>query len=283
MSIFYFLVPNGQSSSLGTSAVNNVPEPNTQQKSKSEFDPVEAARQIKNVIGIGQSQQQQNAAPPKPLMDLKPLMGGQQTGQQQKSNIISSKSPGQNLNTKVTPPPLRIPHQPVIFSDRFDGGMNKIDIQFGNLSEPFDDGSSKNLSAPVSSSSSTFYQHSEPVTSVTKRNNVPSSVQHPQRSTTTTLQHPPTEQSSFIPPTTQTNSSRPSEQQQQQPVMNQQRILPPQMQQQQQQQQQQQPSMTMKPVVPPQYAVHHQQHQMNAPNILLQSLLFHHQQQEVYH
>jgi hypothetical protein len=52
----------------------------------------------------------------------------------------------------------------------------------------------------------------------------------------------------------------------------QQRILPTQI--------QQQPSMTMKPVVTPQYAVHQQQpHQINPPNILLQSLLFHHQQQ----
>jgi hypothetical protein len=265
--IFNFLASNGQSSSLGTSTVNTVPE----QKTKSEFDPVEAARQIKNVIGIGQSQQQ-NVPPPKPLMDLKPLMGDQQTGQQQKSNIISSKPTGQNLNTKLTPPPLqRIPHQPVIFSDRFDGGINKIDVQFGNLGEPFEDPSAKKKSVPVSSStSSVFYQHSEPITSVTKQNSASSSVQHPQRSM---VQHDPTEQSSFISPATQTNSNRSSEQQQQ-PVMNQQRIL--------QQQMQQQPSMTMKPVVPPQYAVHHQQHQMNAPNLLLQSLLFHHQQPEVY-
>ena len=210
-------------------------------------------------------------------MDLKPLMGDQQTGQQQKSNIISSKPTGQNLNTKLTSPPLqRIPHQPVIFSDRYDGGINKIDVQFGNLGEPFEDPSAKKMSVPVSSStSSAFYQHSEPITSVTKQNSASSSVQHPQRSTT--VQHDPTEQSSFISPTAQTNSTRASEhqqQQQQQPVMNQQRIL--------QQQMQQQPSMTMKPVVPPQYAVHHQQHQMNAPNLLLQSLLFHHQPTEVY-
>jgi len=263
--------------------VNNVSELNTQQKSKAEFDPIEAARQIKNVIGIGQSQQhqqQQNAPPPKPLMDLKPLMGDQQTGQQQKSNIISSKSTGQNLNTKVTPPPPRIPHQPVIFSDRFDGGMHKIDIQFGNLGETFEDTSSQNVSVPIpSSSSTTFYQRSEPITSVTKQNSALPSTQNPQRSTT--VRHQPSEQSSFVSPTAHTHSTRPSEQQQQQPVMNQQRILPPQMQQ--QQQQQQQPSMTMKPVVPPQYAVHHQQHQMNAPNLLLQSLLFHHQQPQEVH
>ncbi|CAF5111412.1 unnamed protein product, partial [Rotaria socialis] len=79
--------------------INNVAELNTQQKSKNEFDPVEAARQIKNVIGIGQSQQQ-SVVPPKPLMDLKPILCDQQTGQQQKSNVMSSKSTGQNLNTK---------------------------------------------------------------------------------------------------------------------------------------------------------------------------------------
>lgn len=266
-----FLVLNGKSSTLGTSTVNNVSE----QKSKSEFDPEEAARQIKNVIGIGQSQQQ-NTIPPKPLMDLKPLMNDQQTGQQhqQKSNIISSKPAGQNLNTKVTPPPpQRIPHQPVIFSDRFDGGMNKIDIQFGSLGETFEDPSAKHMSVPISSSaSSAFYQRSEPITSVTKQNSASSSIPHPQRTTTATVHHPSTEQSSFISPTPQTNSARPSEQQ---PVMNQQRILP-------QQIQQQQPSMTMKPVVPPQYAVHHQQHQMNAQNMFLQSLLFHPQHQEVH-
>jgi hypothetical protein len=264
--------------------VNNGSELNTQQKSKPEFDPVEAARQIKNVIGIGQTQQQQqqqqqNPPPPKPLMDIKPLMGDQQSGQQQqqKSNIVSSKSTGPTLHTKVTPPPpLRIPHQPVIFSDRFDGGMNKIDIQFGNLSEPLEDTSSQNRSIPASSSSA-FYQHSEPVTSMTKHTNVSSSNQNLQRSATA-IHHQSAEQSSFVSPTAHTNSIRSSEQQQ--PVMNQQRMLPPQI----QQQQQQQPSMTMKPVVPPQYALHQQQQQMNAPNMLLHSLLFHHQQQqqEVY-
>ncbi len=282
--IYIYLVSNGKFSSLGASNVNNVSELNTQQKLKPEFDPIEAARQIKNVIGVGQSQQQQqqpNAPPPKPLMDLKPLMGDQQTGQQQKSNMISSKSSGQNFNTKVTPPPLpRIPHQPVIFSDRFDGGMHKIDVQFGNLGESFEDTSSKNVSVPIpSSSSSAFYQHSEPIKSVTKQNSALPSTQNPQRSITT-VQHQPTEKSSFVSPTAHTNATRLSEHQQQ-PVMNQQRILPPQMQQ--QQQQQQQASLAMKPVVPPQYAVHHQQHQINAPNLLLQSLLFHHQQQqEVY-
>ena len=269
--------------------MNNVSDLNTQQKSKPEFDPIEAARQIKNVIGIGQSQsqqqqQQQNAPPPKPLMDLKPLMGDQQTGQQQqqqKSNIMSSKSTGQNLNTKVTPPPPpRIPHQPVIFSDRFDGGMHKIDVQFGNLGEPFEDtsSSSQNVSGPISSSaSSAFYQHSGPITSVSKQNTTLSSVQNPQRSTASTVQHPSTGPSAFISPTTHTNATRISEQPQQQPVMNQQRVLPPQL------QQQQQASMTMKSVVPQQYTVHPQPHQMNPQNLLLQSLLFHHpQQQEVY-
>ncbi|CAF3361715.1 unnamed protein product [Rotaria sp. Silwood1] len=250
---------NGQNSSAGTSTVNNVSELNTQQQSKNEFDLVEAARQIKNVIGIGQSQQQQhqNTSLPKPLMDLKPLICDQQIGQQQqqKSNIISSKSTGQSLNTKVTPPP-RIPHQPVIFSDRFDGGVNKIDVQFGNLGEPLEDTSSQNVSVPTSStSSSAFYSHAEPMTSVTKQKTGSSSVQNPQRSTTTT------------------NLTRSSEQQQ--PVLNQQRIIPPQI-----QQQLQQPSMTMKPVIPQQYAVHHQQHQMSPQNLLLQSILFHHPQQQ---
>ncbi|CAF2501260.1 unnamed protein product [Rotaria sp. Silwood2] len=275
---------NGQNLSSGTSTVNNVSEVNTQQKSKNEFDPVEATRQIKNVIGIGQShhhphhhhqhqQQQQNISPPKPLMDLKPLICDQQIGQQQKSNIISSKSTGQSFNAKVTPPP-RIPHQPVIFSDRFDGGINKIDVQFGNLGEPFEDTSSKNVSVPTSSSSSSaFYSHAEPITSVTKQKTNSSSVQNSQRSATTTVQHQSTEQSSFVSPTTKTNSTRSSEQQQQ-PIVSQQRILPPHI------QQQQQPSMTMKPVVPQQYAMHHQQHQMNPPNLLLQSILFHHQQQQ---
>ncbi|CAF0787518.1 unnamed protein product [Adineta steineri] len=269
-------VPNGQTSSLGISTGNNNSEQNSHQKLKPEFDPIEAARQIKNVIGIGQSQQQQQQpnAPPKPLMDLKPLMNDQQ------QNIGSSKSFGQNINTKVTPPPTqRIPHQPVIFSDRFDGGMNKIDVQFGSLSETFEDTSSHNTSIPISSSSSSaFYQRSQPVTSVSKQNNTSSSIQNSQRPSTTasTVQHQPTEQPSFISPTSHSNLTRPFEQQ---PVINQQRILPSQIQQsQQQQQQQQQPSMTMKPVVPPQYALHHQQHQMNAPNLLLQSLLYHHQQ-----
>ncbi len=272
--IYYFLVSNSQISSLGTSNVNNVSELNTQQKSKSEFDPIEAARQIKNVIGIGQSQQQQsNAPPPKPLMDLKPLMSNQQLGQQQKSNIIQSKSIGQNLSAKLTPPPQRIPHQPVIFSDRFDGGMHKIDVQFGSLGEPLEDTSSQNVSVPIASSSA-FYQRSEPITSVNKQNNILSSVQNSQRSTTT-IPHHSTEQSSFVSPSAHIHPTRSSEQQ---PVMNQQRILPPHM-----QQQQQQPSMTIKSVVPPPYAVHHQQHQMNAPNLLLQSLLYHgHPQQEVY-
>jgi hypothetical protein len=261
-----------------TSNVNNVSELNTQQKLKSEFDPIEAARQIKNVIGIGQSQQQQqqsNAPPPKPLMDIKPLMGNQQIGQQQKSNIIQSKSIGQNLSTKVTPPPPRIPHQPVIFSDRFDGGMHKIDVQFGNLGESLEDTSSQNVSVPIASTSSAFYQHSQPITSVTKQNTMLSSVQNSQRLATTTIPHHSTEQSPFVSLSAHTHSTRPSEQQQQ-PVMNQQRVLPPHM----QQQQPQQPSMTMKNVVPPQYAVHHQQHQMNAQNLLLQSLLYHAHPQE---
>ncbi|CAF1530042.1 unnamed protein product [Adineta ricciae] len=279
-------VTNGQSS-LKTSSVNNVSDPNTSQKSKTEFDPVEATRQIKNVIGIGQFQQQQhqNNALPQPLMDIKPLMNDQQTGQQQKSNTIPSKSFGQTMNTKVTPPPSqpqRIPHQPVIFSDRFDGGMNKIDIQFGNLTETLEDTPARNPPVSISpSSTSAFYQRSEPITSMSQQNNTSSTFHSSQRPTT--LQHSQTEQSAFVSPLPHANSTR-SFEQQQQPVMNQHRVLPSQVQhpqQQQQQQQQQQPSsMSMKPVVPTPYAVHPSQHQMNASNVLLQSLLFHHPQQE---
>jgi hypothetical protein len=183
---------------------------------------------------------------------------------------------GQNSSTKITPsPPPRIPHQPVIFSDRFDGGMHKIDVQFGNLGETLEDPSSQNASVPIASSSSVFYQHSEPITSVTKQNTMLSSVQNSQRAGAGTIPHHSTEQSSFVSPSAHIHSTRPSEQQQQQPVMNQQRVLPPHM-------QQQQPSMTMKNIVPPQYAVHHQPHQMNAQNLLIQSLLYHaHPQQEV--
>ena len=273
----------------GGSNVNTVSELNTQHKSKSEFDPVEAARQIKNVIGIGQSQQTQqiNASPPKPLMDIKPYMSHQSLAQQTKSNVIPSKSTGQNMNAKITPPPpQRIPHQPVIFSDRFDGGMHKIDVQFGNLGESFEDTSSTNVSVPKPSSS-VFYQHTEPMSSTTKQNNTLSSIQISQRPMTTagTMSHHSTEQSAFVSPSVRPNTSRPSDQQQQhqqqqQPVMNQQRVLPLQMQ---QQQQQQQPSMTMKQVVPQQYAVHHQQQQINAQNLLLQTLMYQQQQEVCLH
>ncbi|CAF1018835.1 unnamed protein product [Adineta steineri] len=195
-----------------SSAVQNGQSDRTNQdKSKSDFDPIEAARQIKNVIGIGQT--------PKTLI----------TDQHQKS-----KPTGQTINTKVTPPPPtpRIPHQPVIFSDHYDGGVNKIDVQFGNLSDTYDD-----------TGSSAFYQQTDSASS-------------------NKISQRTTEQSSHISPAT-----RPSEQ----PVMNQQRILLTQI---------QQPSMTIKPVVTPQYAVHQQQHQVNTPNMLLQSLLFHHPQQQ---
>ena len=122
---------NGQS-------VNNTSERNAQQTSSNEFDPVEAARQIKNVIGIGHSQQQQQQQQPtnpsqgKPMRDFKPLMNDQSTtGQASKS-----KSTGHPLSSKATPTPPpgapRIPHQPVVFTDRFDGGLSKIDVAFGN-------------------------------------------------------------------------------------------------------------------------------------------------------
>ncbi|CAF4682384.1 unnamed protein product, partial [Rotaria magnacalcarata] len=80
----------------------------------------------------------------------------------------SSKSTGQNLNTKGTPSPPqqqqqlpRIPHQPVIFTDRFDGSVNKIDVQFGNLGETSEEQPSHYVSAS-SSAASAFYSHSEP-------------------------------------------------------------------------------------------------------------------------
>jgi hypothetical protein len=186
--ILYPLVSNGQS------------DLNNQQKSKPEFDPIEAARQIKNVIGIGQT--------PKPLI----------SDPQEKSKVTNPIS-----NNKLTPPP-RIPHQPVIFSDRFDGGINKIDVQFGNLGESYDDTSSQNVSRPTSSSA--FHHHSQ---LLTKQNN-PSL----------------NEQSSYISPSTRSSE---------QPVLNQQRLLPSHIPQQQ--------SITMKPVVTPQYTVHQQQHAPN--------------------
>ncbi|CAF2824442.1 unnamed protein product [Rotaria sp. Silwood2] len=198
---------------------NESTEATNQEKSKPEFDPIEAARQIKNVIGIGQT--------PKPLV----------TEQLQKS-----KTTGQSLNTKVTPP-LRIPHQPVVFSDHFDGGINKIDVQFGNLGEAFDE-----TPTAKSSSSTAFYQQ-------------------PQSISSNKISQRTTEQSSHISP-----SHRPSEQSvMNQPQPQQQRILPTQI--------QQQPTMPIKPVVAQQYTVHQQQHPINAPNILLQSLLYHPQQQ----
>ncbi|CAF1944534.1 unnamed protein product [Rotaria magnacalcarata] len=268
-------VLDSQISSSGILTINNVTELNTQQKSKGEFDPVEAARQIKNVIGIGQAQQQ-NIVPPKPLMDLKPILCDQQTGQQQKSNIMSSKSTGQNLNTKGTPSPPqqqqqlpRIPHQPVIFTDRFDGGVNKIDVQFGNLGETSEEQPSHYVSAS-SSAASAFYSHSEPITSATKPKNVTSSGQHPQRSTGSGIQHQSNEQSAFVSLSTHCNTARLNEQQ---PVLNQPRMMPTQL--------QQQPSMSMKPVLPTQYTVHHPQHQMNPQSLLLPSLLYHQQQEPV--
>ncbi|CAF3866124.1 unnamed protein product [Rotaria sordida] len=199
---------------------NDSTEVNNQEKSKPDFDPIEAARQIKNVIGIGQT--------PKLLV----------TEQLQKSKIS-----GQTLNAKITPPP-RIPQQPVIFSDHFDGGINKIDVQFGNLGEPFDETST----TTTTSSSTPFYPQSQSISS-------------------NKISQRTTEQSSHISP-----STRPSEQllinqsQQQQ----QQRILPTQI--------QQQPTIPIKQVVTPQYTVHQQQHPINAQNILLQSLLYHQQQ-----
>ena len=147
-------------------------------QSTTKFDFIEAARQIKDVIGIGQ-------APKSSVPD-----------QQQKS-----KAAGQPINTKVTPPPppsssssqptaqtqQRIPHQPVIFSDHFDGGMHKIDVQFGNLGESYDDASAASFYQPTGS--------------------IPTNKVSQQR---------PVEQSAHISPSTRSTE---------QPVMNQQRII----------------------------------------------------------
>ena len=63
------------------------------------------------------------------------------------------KTTDQTLNTTITSSPSAQPHIPqqsVIFSNRFDGGMNKGDAQCGNIGELFDE-----------PSSSTLYQQSE--------------------------------------------------------------------------------------------------------------------------
>ena len=271
-------MPNGQSLPVAVSSTQNVSEPNAQQKGQSEFDPVEAARQIKHVIGIGlaqqQQQKQQSAAAPKSLMELKSSTSDSSTGQQ-----VKSKGTGQNLGVKATSSPSsmqRIPHQPVVFSDRFNGGLSKIDVQFGNLGELLEDTApfSSAQKAPVPAPTA-FYPSSDSASSATKLNNPPTSLSNSARSTAAT-KHPSSEQSSFVAPTASSSSTRPADQV---PVINQQRILPIQL------QQQQQASMTMKPVVPAPYAVHQQQAQMNQANMVMHSLLLHHQhqQQEVHH
>ena len=122
--------PPSTSTDDASNVGNNQAEFNNETKSAPEFDPIEAARQIKSVIGIGQTAKA--------------------------SNSDQQQQPKGKPTTKVTPPlppppppssssQTRIPQQAVIFSDHFDGRMNKIDIQFGNLDEP----------------SSTFYAQSE--------------------------------------------------------------------------------------------------------------------------
>jgi len=157
-----------------------------------------------------------------------------------------SKTTGQILNPKVTPPPPpRIPQQPVIFSDHFDGGVNKIDVQFGNLGESYDE-----------SASSAFYQPTQsiPANKVSQRT---------------------IEQSSHSSP-----STRPSEQ----PVMNQQRILLTQIQQpsmtikpvvapqyavHQQQHQVNTPNMLLQSLF-----LHHQQQQQQQPEVRINQKTF---------
>lgn len=240
---FCLLVANGQSLPAGVSSTKNVSEPNAQQKGQSEFDPVEAARQIKNVIGIGAAQQQKQsgASAPKSLMGLKSSGSEQSTGQQ-----VKSKGTGQNSSAKATPSPSsmqRIPQQPVVFSDRFNGGLSKIDVQFGNLGELFGD-TNPSSSVPAGAQKASvptptaFHPSSGSASSATKLNNPPTSLSNSARPTNLT-NHPSGEQSSFISPTAPSSSTRPSDQV---PVINQQRILPIQL-------QQQQAAMTMKPVV----------------------------------
>jgi hypothetical protein len=50
---------NGQTLVPGALSSKNLSESNAQQTAQTQFDPVEATRQIKNVIGIGQGQHQQ--------------------------------------------------------------------------------------------------------------------------------------------------------------------------------------------------------------------------------
>jgi len=272
-------IANGQSiPSAGSSMNPNMSERNAQQASSSEFDPVEAARQIKNAIGISHAKQVQssstNASQTKPLMDLKPLITDSSAGSSNKSK--SSTGPVATNKVTPTPPPSsipRIPHQPVVFTDRFNGGLSKIDVEFGNLDEGFDEKSASKhpVNVPVTS---TFYPSNNSMASVSKLNNNSSSTNvssNPTRLTNLT-HHPSNEQTSFISPTGISNAPRPTEQL---PVMNQQRLLPSQI------PPTQPGSMAMKAVVSPvTYAVHQTQPQMNAPNMALRSLFYHPQQQQ---
>ena len=259
------LVSNGQSSGLGISSKSNLSEANTQQTAQSEFDPVEATRQIKNVIGIGQvqqqqQQQQQNVTLSKSLIDMKPMIVNPSAAPVLKSNPSTSKSSGQVSQNKATPPPLRIPQQPVVFSDRFDGGLSKIDVQFGNLTESFDEPPGM----PVSVTGSFFSKSDSTTTAGTsagKINSAASSVSNTTRAASL-AQHSSNEKSAFMPTGGPSSNNRASEQL---PVMNQ-RTMPS-------HSQQQPPSMTMKPVAPAAtYAVHPTQPQINNPNVMYRSM-----------
>lgn len=252
-------------------------ERNAQQTSSSEFDPEEAARQIKNVIGIGGSQQSSASINPsqgKAMMDLKPMINDSSTGPSNK--MKSTGHPSTSKATPTPPPAPRIPHQPVVFTDRFDGGLSKIDVEFGNLDEGFDDKTANKHPMNVPTSS-TFYSNTDSLGSVGKLNNTSSSSttamsNNPPR-LTNMAHHPSNEQTSFVSPTGVPNATRPTDQL---PVMNQQRLLPSQM-------AAQQPSMAMKTVAPSvAYAVPPPQPQINAQNMALRSLFHHPQQQEVY-
>ena len=130
---------------------NNQADLNNQAKSTPEFDPIEAARQIKSFIGIGQTSKVSNS--------------DQQ--QQQKPKPTN----------KVTPPPpssqTRIPQQPVIFSDRFDGRMNKIDVQFGNLDETSSTFYPQSDSVPKNKDSQRITEQSAHITPSTRSSNQP--------------------------------------------------------------------------------------------------------------
>lgn len=271
---FLFLLANGQSEPAEKTPANvdtgdSLAKPN----SKPNFDQAEATLHLKNMIGIGQnSQQKQMGAPSNSFIDSKTNLNNQSGNASNKSSSSTAKSPGQTLNNnnKATPTPQpRIPQQPVVFSDRFDGGVSKIDVEFGNLGEGFDEkipNSSMNVSQPL-----TFYSKNDAISSpsavpVANVNTNASVVSHAQRSATL-AQHASNDQSAFMPAAASTNANRGSEQV---PMINQRIVV----------QQMQQQSMAMKPGLPQNtYIVHQDASQLNPQTLSYQSILLHHPQQ----